>query len=147
MNSEKPGKGSRSLGNVSAQIVSRGTHSSRGEAPGALGSGHQPWLATRALGNYLTSDFRSFEPYRVVVTTLRTDRNDQRFVAPCNRVAVFLAVTASAHINEPIYGGLRGSPEKSKNFSGRVRSVAEALHPPVFHVTPTAAFRGVTVLV
>jgi hypothetical protein len=31
-------------------------------------------------------------------------------------VAVFLAVTAFVHINEPIYGGLRGSPEKSKTF-------------------------------
>jgi hypothetical protein len=38
-------------------------------------------------------------------------------VAPSNRVAVFLAVTASAHINEPLHRGLRGSEEKSKKFS------------------------------
>lgn len=120
-----PGKGSRSLGSVSAQIASRGTHSSRGEAPGALGSGHQPWLATRALGYYLTSDFQSFESLRVVVTTLRADRNDQLFVAPCNRVVVFLAVTASAHINEPIYGGLRGSRENPETFSGGGRESLE----------------------
>jgi len=39
-------------------------------------------------------------------------------------VAVFLAVTAFVHINEPFYRGLRGFPEKSRNFSGRVRRVA-----------------------
>ena len=63
-----------------------------------------------------TSDSRSFELSQVVVTTLRADRNDQLFVAACNRVAVFLAVTASVHINEPFYGGLRGSGEKSRKF-------------------------------
>jgi hypothetical protein len=45
-------------------------------------------------------------------------------VALGNQVAVFLAVTAFVHINEPFYRGLRGFLEKSRNFSGRVRRVA-----------------------
>ena len=81
---------------------------------------------------YLTSDFQSFEPYRAVVTTLRAVRNDRRFVAPGNRVAVFLAVTASAHINEPVYGGLRGSGENPKTFPGECGEWLKHLTPGCF---------------
>src|SRR5207247_1682015 len=72
-----------------------------------------------------TSDPKSFDPPQVVVTTLRADRNVRHFVAPRNRVAVFRVVTASAHINEPLHGGLRGSPDNPKSFP-RVRRVADA---------------------
>lgn len=74
------------------------------------------------------------------MTTLRTDRNDRYFVAPGNRVAVFLAVTASAHINEPSHRGLRGSTENPESFPGAAES-AESPGPVVFHVTPLAAGR------
>jgi hypothetical protein len=72
------------------------------------------------------------------VTTLRADRNDRHFVALGNRVAVFLAATASAHINEPVYGGLRGSAENPESFPAGAESGGEALPRDLFHVTPAA---------
>jgi hypothetical protein len=55
-----------------------------------------------------------------------------------NRVAVFLAVTASAHINEPIYTGLRGSKEKSRNFLGGCGALLSHFVRRCSKVTPAA---------
>jgi hypothetical protein len=76
---------------------------------------NQGWRPELSVPHF-TSDSRSFDPPQVVVTTLRADRNDRHFVAPRNRVAVFRAVTASAHINEPLHAWLRGSQKNPRSF-------------------------------